>query len=410
MLASALTAACLAGPAFAEPDLFSRETVSGQLDLRVAAADGERSWVDGGFGKTRYGGDAAGDFDISADVADAIVEWRPRLTWSLSGYVTVEVQPDQRQEIDVNEAYLVYKPLVGETRVKARLGLFYPPVSLEHDGVAWSVARTITPSAINSWIGEEVKVIGLEVSGTRSFGGHELGLMAATFGNNDTSGTLLSFRGWSVSDVRTTPYGDYVLPRMSPFLTPRQAPTTEPQLELDGRLGYYVRADWRPPAPVAFNVLYYDNAGDMIAVDRKQWSWDTRFVNVGMTWQVGENTEVLAQAMSGVTLMGYPFPIGRWVDVDYEAAYLLASHTRGAGTLTGRVDWFETTDNAPAAYGNLSEDGWAATAAYRHTFSPNLAVVFEALRVSSERPSRTYGGLPAKQDQTTIQASGRLSF
>ena len=40
-----------AGSARAQGDFFGRDTLSGLLDLRVAAADGERSWLDGGFGK-----------------------------------------------------------------------------------------------------------------------------------------------------------------------------------------------------------------------------------------------------------------------------------------------------------------------------------------------------------------------
>ena len=61
----------------------------------------------------------------------------------------------------LSEAYLVFKPTpAGDTRYSVRAGLFYPPVSQEHQGPAWIDADMITPSAINSWIGEEVKVVG----------------------------------------------------------------------------------------------------------------------------------------------------------------------------------------------------------------------------------------------------------
>ena len=38
----------------------------------------------------------------------------------------------------------------------------WPPVSLEHEGADWHVQDSITPSAINSWIGEEVRPVALE--------------------------------------------------------------------------------------------------------------------------------------------------------------------------------------------------------------------------------------------------------
>src|SRR4051812_29407163 len=78
----ALAAASLAGPALAQSDLFSRETVGGVINVRAASADGEASWVDGGFGKSRFGDETTG-------LIDGVVEWRPKLVWSLSAVVDV---------------------------------------------------------------------------------------------------------------------------------------------------------------------------------------------------------------------------------------------------------------------------------------------------------------------------------
>ena len=36
-------------------------------------------------------------------------------------------------------------------------------------------------------------------------------------------------------------------------------------------VGYYGRIEWRPPAPVALHVFYYDNAGNRTAVDLAPW-------------------------------------------------------------------------------------------------------------------------------------------
>ncbi|HET9159530.1 MAG TPA: hypothetical protein VFN88_02875 [Caulobacteraceae bacterium] len=401
----ALTGACLAGPAFAQPDLFSPSTIGGVVNGRAVSGDAEKSWTDGGFGKSRFG-------DRSDGLIDGVVQWRPRLGWSLSGVVDVVGQPDLIKKLDVNEAYLLFKPLgSGGTRWQARLGLLYPPVSLEHDGRAWTTTRTITPSAINSWIGEEVYGAGLEVAVRRTFGEQELGLTVGVFDKNDTAGTLLTFRGWSLNDARATLKGKYELPPLSAFPASLQDEDTYPAWELDDRFGYYVRADWKPPQAFSVNAIYYDNLGDKTSVDPElQWSWYTRFTNVGITWQPAENTEVLAQAMKGVTAMGYTSPFGRWFDTRFEAAYVLATQTFGANAVSGRLDYFRNSDRANGFYGDTSEHGWAGTLDYVRTFSPQAKLYLEALRIDSERPSRVLAGDAPRQHETVLQAMTRFSF
>jgi hypothetical protein len=402
----AFVIANLAGPALAQPDLFSRETIAGVINVRGASADGEESWLDGGFGKSRFG-------DETTALVDGVIEWRPKLSWSLSAVADVIVQPDlDEDKIDLNEAFVLYKPLgSGKTRVQGRLGFFYPPVSLEHDGKGWTTTRTITPSAINSWIGEETFGAGLEISVKRDIAGHEVGLTVAGFDKNDTAGTLLSLRGWSLNDTRAGVFGERPLPPLSTFISYVQPRETYPARELDDRFGYYIRADWRSPAGLSLNAIYYDNLGDMLSVDQDmQWSWYTRFVNVGAAWRPTEHTELLAQWMTGVTRMGYTTPAGRWIDVDFDSAYVLASQTFGANALTGRLDYFRVDDEAAAYYGDLSETGWAATAAWRRTLSPHAEVFVEALHTSSDRWSRVWVGEAATQRQTTIQGLVRFSF
>lgn len=341
-----------------------------------------------------------------------MIEWRPHFTWSLGAVIDAEYQSDQDRPLGVTEAYLQYKPLMsGSTRFQARAGLFWPPVSMEHDGPFWSVSRTITPSAINSWIGEEVKGAGLEVQLRQTIGAHEFDLTAGSVSANDTAGTLLSFRGWSLSDQRATTSTQYGLPPLSPFLTPRQYDETTPTLELDNRVGYYVRADWRPPAPFTVNATYYDNEGDLISVDaNKEWAWRTRFWNLGAQARLGDNTEILAQAMKGETLMGYPFPSGVWVYVEYESAYVLISHNFGPAILTGRYDAFTTRDEASPTYGDNSENGWALTVDAKRRFNDHATGLVEVMHMQSDRPSRSLAGLAARQNQTVVQASARLSF
>jgi hypothetical protein len=393
-LAALVLALTLAGQAHAQP-------LHGMAELRLGTSDGEKSWLDGGFGK-------AGKTDFG--LSQAVLEWRPSLGFSTSAVVSAQYQPDLSPKLDLDEAYLKFRaPPIAMGRFSARAGLFYPPVSQEHTGVGWTTTDTISASAINTWIGEEVKVGGVEATFEHSFGEHEVAVSGAVFGWNDTSGTLLTFRGWSLGEARTGRKTEFELPPLSPFMATKQADETYPMEELDHRAGYYGRIEWRPPAPVTFNALYYDNAGNRIAVKNLQWAWETHFLNVGMTWEPNERTRVLAQALSGRTLMGYRTP-QIWADVGFRSAYLLASRQVANETLTGRLDWFEVNDHSWQNIDNNDETGWAATAAWRHPIVPHADLLIEAQHIDSKRPSRALAGDAAKQDQNILQTALRLSF
>ncbi len=43
-------------------------------------------------------------------------------------------------------------------------GAFFPTISLENDDLGWASPYTLTPSAINSWIGDELRSIGSEAT------------------------------------------------------------------------------------------------------------------------------------------------------------------------------------------------------------------------------------------------------
>ena len=47
-------------------------------------------------------------------------------------------------------------------------------------------------------------MLGVEGTVTQEWGGHRLTAQAAVFGDNDTSGTLLTYRGWALDGTRAT--------------------------------------------------------------------------------------------------------------------------------------------------------------------------------------------------------------
>lgn len=396
------------------PQAFAQEgDVSATIDLRIGAAAGESSWLDGGFGKLGLGGED----DLDAGIARGALVWRPHLTWSTDLYLQLEFDPEQHNHVGLGEAYLRYKPLQsGPMRYSARAGVFYPPVSLEHDGTAWSTTRTLTPSAINSWIGEEVKVGALEGSMTAPFVEGKLTATGAVFGYNDTSGTLLTFRGWALHDHQIPVGGDFPLPDRSQTwwsYRSRQAHVAEPLREIDDRLGYYAKLEWRPDAPLMVNAFYYDNAGDETSYDDFQTSWNTRFANIGVAAQLTEDTQLLAQAMTGSTAW-IPLangPVAKVDDVGFRSAYLLLDHTFGSQGLAARIDAFETTDeNQAYSLNSTPETGWSITAAWRNQINKNLLWMIEGAYIDSERASRGQVGVDPAKSQMQVQTSLRLGF
>ncbi|MEO5493551.1 MAG: hypothetical protein ABIR08_05945 [Sphingomonas sp.] len=413
-LGTLVAAALMAWPAFARAqsaiELFTPETVAAVGDIRVIGVDSEISWLDGGYGKTRFDTDSANrGFRIEPQAAEGDLVWTPRFSWSLGGTVVATAQQGQDHPVDLSEAFLTYKPLLGGgTKVTVRGGLFWPPVSLEHTGPEWRVRDTITPSAINSWIGDEVKVGGLEAQVTRPVGGGRLSATVAIFGLNDTAGTLLAFRGWALHDQKAVAFGLQPLPPLNAFMIYAQAPRTRPVIELDNRPGFYGKLDWAPTAWLDLQAFHYDNRGNPEAVTpTRQWGWRTKFDNLGAVLTFGD-WQVKAQGMAGRTLMGHPKNGWLWVDTTFRSGYVMTTRNFTTGSASVRVEAFGTTSMGSELGRDWSEKGWAMTAAGRRDIGKNLSVLVEALHIDSRKDARAFGGLAPDQDQTLVQFALRL--
>jgi hypothetical protein len=387
-------------PAVAQAD----DDLRGFLEVRGAAGEGEESWLEQGFGKTRFGdGD---DFDADGLLRGMLI-WSPQVTWSVDGFVSLQLDTQMQPAIDIGEAFLTYRgaPSAG-WRLEGRAGLFYPPISLEHEGAGWTTTHTLTPSAINSWVGEEVRVVGVEATARRRFDAQEVSATLAVFGFNDGAGTLLAFRGWAMGDVTPGLSGEVALPwRSFPYQD-----HTSITYESDNRIGYYAQVRYRPVGNVNLDLLYYDNRGDRISDVDGQTNWETQFLNFGARVALDDDTRLLAQAMSGRTVWGMQTPIGPWVDVDFHAGYVLLAREFGRHQLAGRVDYFQIDDETFAAFDDNAEEGWAATAAYQFEVTEDVSLSVEGLHISSERPARIDQGVSPEQNQSLLQTSLKVSF
>jgi hypothetical protein len=407
-------AALWSAPAIAETGsrLFTRDAFEISGDVRLVAVDGEKSWADGGFGKLRSGSD--GDFQVQPQLGNVSVVWKPQLTWSLGAIVVGSLQGGQRTQAGLSQAYLTFRPMRSDKlALSGRAGLMWPPVSLEHAGADWHVKDSITPSAINSWIGEEVRPVAVEASVSGSLGSNKLRATVALIGANDTAGTLLTFRGWALHDRTTLAFGRQPLPPLGE-LTGYQAPYTHPLIDLHSgfahRPGYYAKLAWQPPLPVRIELFRYDNRANPEDVNGDhEWGWHTRFEQLAMDAELGGGAELKAQALEGRTQMGYPMRNRRWVDMRFRSAFVMATRPLGKFGLAVRGEAFDGRNRGSLWDNGYDEHGWSAMIAGKREFGPVTGLV-ELLHVWSDTPAREYAGEEPRQGQTQLQAELRMHW
>jgi hypothetical protein len=174
----------------------------GLLDVRAVDADASRSFTDSGLGKLRYDSNS-GRFSLG----QAVLRGDFDLLDTVGATVDISASDQHHGVLDVREAFLTWSPVpTGAWKTRVKAGQFFPPSSVEidYDGIGWTPKRTISSSAINSWIGEELRTNGLEWSAKRlgRYVGapYDVGFVGAVYTGNDPTGTLLAWRGWSISD------------------------------------------------------------------------------------------------------------------------------------------------------------------------------------------------------------------
>lgn len=410
----ALATLC-ACPARAQSDvkIFTNDTLDLTGDVRVVATDGEKSWLDGGFGKLRSGRNGP-DFKLQPELGNINLVWQPQFGWALSGTVVASVQGGERTQLGLSQAYFTYRPMRGGMLAfSARAGLMWPAVSLEHEGADWHVRDSITPSAINSWIGEEVRPIAVEATIAADLGRHKLRATAAIMAANDTSGTLLTFRGWALHDTTTLAFNRQPLPPLDDDLKFVQAPFTHPLLNVSSgfahRPGYYAKLSWQPPMPIRVELFRYDNRANPEDVNRQmEWGWRTQFTNLGVVADLGSGTQLKAQALSGRTRMGFEMNGARFVDNRFRSAFAMLVQPIGKFGLAVRAEGFDTRNRGSLVGDEYDETGWSAMIAGKRDWG-SVTGLLELLHVSSRRED--WGtGIAGRRQQTQLQAELRMHW
>jgi hypothetical protein len=410
----ALFVSLLVQPVFAQSESSRNELLFG-LDVNYVDASGHPSWAEGSAGKLLYDSDHDGLM-----LSRSYIDLRSRLADTLNAHVVAELYTDDMgSTVDLTEAFLEWRPLTeSANRYRLKLGAFYPRISLENSGPGWTSPYSISPSAINTWVGEELRSVGAEASVSRrpeSLGGaHTFSLQAAVFYGNDPAGGLISWKGWSIHD-RQSRFGDKVPLPPVPLIQPGnwfdgQDPFITPLLEIDDRSGYYLNGEWRFGKHVMLRAMHYNNRADPQGYENRQFGWRTAFDHVGLQATLPGDIGLLAQWMDGYTVWGRYTNGVYSVDVEFESNYVLLTRAFERHRLTARYDHFEMSENDRIPMDENSEHGHAWTLAYQFEASSRLQLAAEWLEIFTDRPAWAYFDLAQRKTERQLQLSLRLRF
>ena len=220
------------------------------------------------------------------------VDWRPAPAIGAHVHLLARNDADgsRRGRVGVVEAFVEANANFGTDRLRVLGGAFFLPTSRENIDALWESPYTITPSALNSWLGEEFRPVGVDVSWRhrlRRSGAFTGG--ATVYRGNDTFGALPIDRGWALTD-RWALLGEHV--RVNDRLF------TSVSAETDGRLGWSARGKWNNDRG-AIQITRIDNRSDA-----RQYgdllNWATRYNIAGADYSFGSWT-VVGEAAWGTT-------------------------------------------------------------------------------------------------------------
>lgn len=373
---------------------------TGYGDLRLVAPPVQDAYLDGGLGKLRFGEDDA-NFKLGDLVGEARIA---EDDWLLQA--DARFNAEYGPAFDLLEGYVRYAPQSNtQWRWSARAGAFFAPLSLENEQVGWSSFWTVTPSAINSWVGSELRTVGAEGTLEWHSNGNDVTLIGALFGFNDTAGVLIADRGWNFDDRAGGLFEKSRLPDAIAIAAHRSPPlTTHLFREIDDTPGWYLDLSYEIDGKTGFELMRYDNQAD----PARPRAWHTAFWDLGFRRQIGAVT-LLSQAVSGSTLIR---PLaGSFTATDFNAAYVLAGWDLDDWWLAARADLFQTrTRTAALTPSLLSEDGHAFDVTASWVPRRWLRLSAEYLLIDDSRAQRSVDGDAPHQTETQFQLVIRTYF
>jgi len=291
------------------------------------------------------------------------LDWRPFAGFGTHLHLLARNEGDEsrRGHVGVVEAYAEKNLHVGSDRVRILAGAFFLPGSRENIDSLWETPYTLTSSALNSWIGEEFRPVGVDVSYSHRTARAGTFTGAATlFGGNDTFGEILISRGWALHD-RWTLLGEHVPARPGRY--------TSISAETDDRFGWAARGRWNDDRGT-IQLTRIDNRSDALRHGELV-NWATRFNLIGGDYSWGDWT-VAGEGGWGSTAI--VTARGR-VSSEIGAAYVLLSRRVKTFRVTVRADEYKVRENRQNAL----------TAALLWDAHPRLRAGIEGITAGGEK-------------------------
>ena len=363
------------------------------IDVRVAEGAAAPSWTDHGPGKTRYGGravDAGFERVTRVALSQLAVQFGAALPWGVRAQAQANVQPDLA---DGYEPWLIEAFLRREWNAETsgwalQAGLMGSPFSLEHSGPAWTPEYSLSASALNSWLWEEISVVGIEGEWWREAeSGPRLGIVVGAGYGPDQFARLLALRGWVVGDGLSGLGTDLPLPNGT---------RTEIFDERDDRPAAYTLVTIGDRGERAtLKAGYFDNRGDQNSTG----VWHTRLTTVGTILHPLPSLDFVAQYLRGKALVR-----DTTNDSKLRAFYALLSQRYKAHRFSVRYDEFRVEDLDGG--NSTSEKGDAVTAAYAWEWGLRQRIAVEYTWLRSKRPAR----VPTERTHDGWQVSYRFRY
>ena len=418
LMVLAISAAALG----AESDRYS---LTGAQDFSWIQADSELpSWLEGGNGKLRFDEDHDG-----LRFSRAFMDLRGRISSTVNGKLTANINDGKSNTLDLTEAFIEWRPLPRSNwRLRSRLGAFYPHISMENTDAGWSSPYGLSASAINTWIGEELRTIGAEVRLTRDFTDwpdQHVSVEGGMFYGNDPTGGLLTWRGWASHDRQSGLFGKIPMPEepaIEPWDEEGDPPAHfDPFQEIDHNPGFYVGAEWQWADRARIKVFHYDNHADPEAeTSDETYAWQTWFDHIGAEFTLPWDIGLIGQWINGSTRMGENLGPWRVEDADFESKFLLLTRAFGRHRVSARYEWFSLEPfNDPEGYTNL-DNGNVLALSYLFQITDHFRIGTEYLQIATkhcEIPAEpdeqcawvTYG-LPRTTREDSLQVTLRWRF
>lgn len=376
----------LALPAFAQTKSFE---FHGFFTGRAIGVRSVPSWLERDVGKFDIGADARHDTRVR-EVAQAQLgfDWTP-VRWLLvhaDGVARHEPSGSGGRRAGVVQGYVD----LFNDHWRLRAGSFWLPTSRENIDPLWTSPYTITYSAWNTWIGQEVRPIGMDLQWSPNF---YVTAGATAFRGNDTMGTLLAARSWTLGS-RLTVY-DESLPALGDSTKPIER-------DLDHRNGYAGRLRVQLPERAMIQLAHLDNRAELVPLIDNQVPWLTRFDVVSASVGTTSPTTISAEYARGWTAVAF---LGGSFRMDFAAAYLLASHKRGNDRWSARLERFTTNGHVPSEFDTTPEHGHAVTLVWLRDAGPHVRYGLELVRVNARHPA-----FAVNPSGTTATAEVRYGF